>query len=219
MKGYSNLSFNKIFAYFILFWMCCYHNDDVYLQNFKYFSLLIFFIRITIIFLNNFRAIVNKSSDADSSRDTSLNTKFRRLLSNHEYENESIYNNLKEDKIPKMKTMKLKNEKILTKPNLLKRIDRFFEKNVFDKFNKINNIIGAKSISHGKCFITLLKILGLLYMVSIFVAFFRPFFSKGTISKNDNNLLLVLCVFLCISSLIYIYILIKIIKYLTTEKK
>ncbi|KNA01658.1 hypothetical protein PVNG_04895 [Plasmodium vivax North Korean] len=220
MKGNSNLSFNKIIAYFILFWMCCYHNDDVYLQNFKYFSLLIFFIRITIIFLNNFRAIVNKSSDADSSRDTSLNTKFRRLLSNNEYEKESIYNNLKELRMHQMKTMKLKNKNVRNKPNLLKRMDIFCEKKVFDKLNEIHNIICDKSISHGKYFVTVLKIFGLFYMVPIFVTFLGgPFLLKYMKTQKDDNLHYGFIVFLGIGSLIFIYILIKIFKYNIAGKK
>ncbi|SCO70746.1 Plasmodium exported protein, unknown function [Plasmodium vivax] len=195
MKGNLNfLNFTKILIDAFLLWIC--------------FSM----------YYNTF----SESNDNKHNLGISLNSQNFRLLSNHELEYVSIYNQLKESNMWPKKTYKIIKKKKSNEKDIFKRIDSCFEKQVFDMFSEMDNMLNNKNVTRKKKRFVVCKNLSLFIILPLFFVI-CSFLLKDLNLWNEvsmhkelmlNSLFIPAVIFLLLTA----YILIKSVKYNILKK-
>ncbi|CAG9483131.1 unnamed protein product [Plasmodium vivax] len=182
-RSFSFLNFIKIIIYSFLFWTCYYHSDYTYIGT----------------------------KEIKSNLDVSLNLRNCRLLTKHEIENESIYDQMKESDVWKKRSYKIKKNKEPKEHNVFGSIHFYGEKKIFDRLNEMENMINDKNRSRSKYYWKVLKIFGPFCILPIVIgASASPFTEKN---DTNTNIICGLLVPVVIILLIVIYISLINIKY------
>ncbi|KNA01650.1 hypothetical protein PVNG_04887 [Plasmodium vivax North Korean] len=100
------------------------------------------------------------SKEIKRNLDVSLNLRNYRLLSKHEIENESIYDQLKESDVWKNRSYKIKKKKEPKEHNVFSSMHFYCEKKIFDRFDEMENMINDKNINKSKYYWKVLKTFG-----------------------------------------------------------
>ncbi|CAI7718064.1 Plasmodium exported protein, unknown function [Plasmodium vivax] len=95
--------------------------------------------------------------------------------------------------------------------NIFKRADSYYEKKVFGRLNNIYDLVGDRNIDDRECWMTILHNISMIYAFpSLLLSssfFFLLISDRGSQLRNDSFVIFL------ISSIIYIYTFIKILKY------
>ncbi|KMZ88975.1 hypothetical protein PVBG_02949 [Plasmodium vivax Brazil I] len=134
------------------------------------------FLNFTKIFIDN---TSSESNDNKHNLGITLNSQNFRLLSNHELEYVSIYNQLKESNMWPKKTYKVIKKKKPNEKDIFKRIDFCFEKQVFDMFSEMDNMLNNKNVTRKKKRFVVCKNLSLFIILPLFFVI-CSFLLKGT---------------------------------------
>ncbi|CAI7718066.1 Plasmodium exported protein, unknown function [Plasmodium vivax] len=183
-RNFNFLNFTRLITYSFLFCICYYHSDNTY----------------------------TGSKEIKRNLDVSLNLRNYRLLSKHEIENESIYDQLKESDVWKNRSYKIKKKKEPKEHNVFSSMHFYCEKKIFDRFDEMENMINDKNINKSKYYWKVLKTFGSFCILPIVIGTSSiPFKeAKGT---NENVICGLLILSIIIILLIVIYISLINIKY------
>ncbi|CAI7718067.1 Plasmodium exported protein, unknown function [Plasmodium vivax] len=110
----------------------------------------------------------SESNDNKHNLGISLNSQNFRLLSNHELEYVSIYDQLKESNMWPKKTYKIIKKKKPNGKDIFKRIDFCFEKQAFDMFSEMDNMLNDKNVKQKKNFFVVCKNFSLFIILPLY---------------------------------------------------
>ncbi|VUZ93466.1 Plasmodium exported protein, unknown function [Plasmodium vivax] len=189
--------------------------------NFLNFTKIFIDVFLIWIFVSMYYNTSSESNDNKHNLGITLNSQNFRLLSNHELEYVSIYNQLKESNMWPKKTYKVIKKKKPNEKDIFKRIDFCFEKQVFDMFSEMDNMLNNKNVTRKKKRFVVCKNLSLFIILPLFFGI-CSFLLKDTISDVVSVPLELILYSFFIPSVIFLllttYILIKCVKYNILKK-
>ncbi|KMZ82579.1 hypothetical protein PVIIG_02372 [Plasmodium vivax India VII] len=164
----------------------------------------------------------SESNDNKHNLGITLNSQNFRLLSNHELEYVSIYNQLKESNMWPKKTYKVIKKKKPDGKDIFKRIDFCFEKQVFDMYSEMDNVLNDKNVRRKKKNFVVCKNLSLFIILPLFFVKGSLLFNYITLSKEIKAPYKFILYSFFIPTVIFLllttYILIKSVKYNKLKK-